>query len=64
MTTPNDAKVEVELLECIATLRDHLAEVHEPELRDDHAGDNAATCSYCRVIDEATRLLIQRGFEE
>jgi hypothetical protein len=64
MPTPADGSIEVGLLECIATLRDYLAEVHEPELRDDHSGDSVTTCSYCAAIETATRLLRQHGFEE
>ena len=63
MGTPQSPKSEVGLLECIATLRDYLAETHADELANDHGGDDPETCTYCRAIADAGKLLSRRGFE-
>jgi len=64
MSTRRPPIPEVGLLECIATLREYLAEAHEIEIENDHGGDDPATCSYCGAIEVAGALLRRNGFEE
>lgn len=50
----------VPALALIPKLADYLAEVHQNEIDNDHAGDDldAAPCSYCAVIAEAQAVRV------
>lgn len=54
--------VDPELLQdCLQQLTRDLKESHEGELLQKHHGDNPSTCSYCRSIKWATKLLKDCG---
>jgi len=44
-----------ELLNVTTELKDHLREVHQNEIENNHYGDKS--CSYCRTIKKAERIL-------
>jgi hypothetical protein len=47
----------LELLEALETLVFDLEESHQDEIRDDHGGDDPGTCSYCRDLAAAQKLI-------
>ena len=38
-----------------------IKEFHEEEIKDDHYGDRDGTCSYCRLIEQASVLIVGKS---
>jgi hypothetical protein len=57
LSVASEVSAAPELLEALENMTEFMVEVHENEIENDHHGDNAKDCSYCKSISNANKAI-------